>query len=68
MLVLSRKKNETIVVDGPAVITIVEQRGDRTRLGIEAPASTHIIRGELRTIPPPSDLQADQPGNPPPAN
>ena len=37
MLVLSRKKNETIIIDDHIVITVVEIRGDKVRLGIEAP-------------------------------
>ncbi len=37
MLVLSRKKNESIVIDDNVIITIVEVRGDKVRLGIQAP-------------------------------
>ena len=37
MLVLSRKRNESIVIDGSIVITVIEIRGDKVRLGIEAP-------------------------------
>lgn len=47
MLVLSRKKNESIVVDTSIVITIVEIRGDKVRLGIEAPREVPIHRSEL---------------------
>ena len=47
MLVLSRKKNESIVVDETIVITILEIRGDKVRLGIEAPKSVPIHRSEV---------------------
>ncbi len=36
MLVLSRKKNESIVIDDNIVVTVVEIRGDKVRLGIQA--------------------------------
>ena len=48
MLVLSRKKNESIVVDDTIVITVVEIRGDKVRLGIEAPREVPIHRSEVR--------------------
>ena len=48
MLVLSRKKNESIVVDDNIVITVVEVRGDKVRLGIQAPADVSIHRTEVR--------------------
>ena len=48
MLVLSRKKNESIVVDDNIVITVVEIRGDKVRLGIEAPREVAIHRSEVR--------------------
>lgn len=47
MLVLSRKIGTRIVVDGPAVIEIVEIRGDKVRLGVTAPESTTIHREEV---------------------
>jgi carbon storage regulator len=47
MLVLSRKKNESIVVDDAIVITIIEIRGDKVRLGIEAPREVPIHRSEV---------------------
>jgi carbon storage regulator len=48
MLVLSRKKNESIIVDDNIVITVVEIRGDKVRLGIEAPREVAIHRSEVR--------------------
>ena len=47
MLVLSRKKNESIVIDGAVKITVVEVRGDKVRLGIEAPREVPIHRSEV---------------------
>ena len=47
MLVLSRKKNESIVIDDNIVITIVDVRGDKVRLGINAPREVPIHRSEV---------------------
>jgi carbon storage regulator len=47
MLVLSRKKNESVVIDDQIVITIVEIRGDKVRLGIEAPREVPVHRKEI---------------------
>ncbi|MCS6866400.1 MAG: carbon storage regulator CsrA [Gemmataceae bacterium] len=47
MLVLSRKKNESIVINNDIVITIVEIRGDKVRLGIEAPKDVPVHRQEV---------------------
>jgi carbon storage regulator len=47
MLVLSRKKNESIIIDEHIVITVVEIRGDKVRLGIEAPKEIPIHRSEV---------------------
>ena len=47
MLVLSRKKGEQIVIDGNIVLTVVEVRGDKVRLGIEAPRDVSIHRQEV---------------------
>lgn len=49
MLVLSRKKSETIVINNHEVtITVVEIRGDKVRLGVEAPKDVSIHRGEVQ--------------------
>lgn len=47
MLVLSRKKNESIVIDDQIKITVVEIRGDKVRLGIEAPREVPVHRSEV---------------------
>lgn len=47
MLVLSRKKNESIVIDGNIVLTVVEIKGDKVRLGITAPAEVPVHRSEV---------------------
>ena len=47
MLVLSRHENEAIVIDGRIKVTIVEIRGDKIRLGIEAPKEIPVWREEL---------------------
>lgn len=47
MLVLSRKRDERIVIGDNIVITVVEVRGDKVRLGIEAPAEVPVHRQEV---------------------
>ena len=47
MLVLSRKINETIQIGDDIEIRILEVKGDTVRIGIEAPKSVDILRGEL---------------------
>ena len=47
MLVLSRKKNESIVINEDIVITVVEVRGDKVRLGIQAPREVPVHRSEV---------------------
>lgn len=47
MLVVSRKKNEKIVINDNIEIVIVEIRGDKVRLGIEAPKEVPVHRKEV---------------------
>ena len=47
MLVLSRKKNESIVINNDVIITVVEIRGDKVRLGIVAPKDVPVHREEV---------------------
>jgi carbon storage regulator len=47
MLVLSRKKDESIIINDHIRITIVEIRGDKVRLGIDAPKDVSVHRREV---------------------
>ncbi len=47
MLVLSRKKGESVVVNGNITIVVVDVRGDKARIGIEAPADVAVYRSEV---------------------
>lgn len=47
MLVLSRKKNEAIVIDDEIVVTVIEIRGDKVRLGIKAASNIPVHRQEV---------------------
>jgi len=47
MLVLSRQRDESIVIGENIVVTIVDIRGDKVRLGIEAPTEIPVHRREV---------------------
>ncbi|MDO8486636.1 MAG: carbon storage regulator CsrA [Candidatus Staskawiczbacteria bacterium] len=47
MLVLSRKVNETIIINDNIVIVVVDIRGDKVRLGIDAPKDVPVHRQEV---------------------
>jgi len=47
MLVLSRQRDESIVIGDNVIVTIVDVRGDRVRLGIEAPREISVHRREV---------------------
>ena len=47
MLVLSRKKNQSIVINDDIVVTVLEVRGAKVRLGIDAPKDIPVHRREL---------------------
>lgn len=47
MLVLSRKKNESIIINNDVIVTVVEIRGDKVRLGIVAPKDVPVHREEV---------------------
>lgn len=47
MLVLSRQRDEEIVIDNNIIITIVDIREDKVRIGIEAPKEIPVHRKEV---------------------
>ncbi len=47
VLVLSRKKSEQIVIDDRIVVTVLQIRGDRVRIGIQAPKDVPVHRKEV---------------------
>jgi carbon storage regulator len=47
MLVLSRKLNEKIVIDGGIVVTVLKIDRNQIRLGIEAPEHVRVLREEI---------------------
>ena len=68
MLVLSRKKNESIVINNDITVTVVEIRGDKVRLGIVAPKEVPVHRQEVfdaihgkDAAPPGSSVAANKP-------
>jgi carbon storage regulator len=48
MLVLTRRRDEAIVIGGDIKVTVVKMKGSAVLLGIEAPQAVTILRGELR--------------------
>lgn len=47
MLVLTRKKDESIIINDNIVITVTDIRGDKVRLGIHAPENISVVRCEI---------------------
>ena len=47
MLILSRKPNESLVIQENIVVTILDVEGDKVKLGIQAPRDITILRHEL---------------------
>ena len=47
MLVLTRRKNQSIVIGDGIVVTVLEVKGDQIRLGITAPRDVQVYREEL---------------------
>jgi carbon storage regulator len=58
MLVLSRKSTERIQIGDNVVVTVLEIRGNKVRIGIDAPKEVHVLRSELKEVLPsvPSDV------------
>ncbi|MFI3202344.1 MAG: carbon storage regulator CsrA [Eubacteriales bacterium] len=47
MLALTRKKDETLIINNNIEITVLEMKGDQVKLGIEAPKEIPIYRKEV---------------------
>ena len=47
MLVISRHRNESIIIGDDIIITVIDIRGDKVRLGIEAPPNVPTLRREV---------------------
>ncbi|QEN07205.1 carbon storage regulator [Oceanispirochaeta crateris] len=47
MLILSRKKDESIIIGDNIVISVVDIKGDQVKLGIAAPTSVKVFRQEV---------------------
>ena len=61
MLVLSRQRDESIIIGDNIVLTVVDIRGDKVRLGIEAPKEIPVHRQEVYdAIQKESQRQADE--------
>ena len=50
MLVLSRKSTESIHIGDSVVVTVLEIRGNKVRIGIDAPKEIHVLRSELQDV------------------
>ena len=61
MLVLSRKSTERIQIGDNVVVTVLEIRGNRVRIGISAPKEVRVLRSELKEVIPvlPPDPASD---------
>jgi len=64
MLILSRKKNESIIIQDDITVTVIGIRGGTVRLGIAAPDTVPIMRRELRVPAEHEDIEEDV--SPPP--
>ena len=47
MLVLSRKRNESVIINDNIVVTVIDVRGDKVRIGIESPRDVSVHRQEV---------------------
>lgn len=47
MLVLTRKKDESVIIDERIEITILEVTGEQVKIGIKAPKEVEIVRKEI---------------------
>jgi carbon storage regulator len=62
MLVLTRKKSESIIIRDDIVVMVVDIRGDKVRLGIEAPKEVTVHRREIYERIKESGPDVDAPG------
>ena len=46
-MIISRQKNEGIVINDDIIVTVVEIRDDKVRLGVEGPNEMSVHRGEV---------------------
>ncbi len=67
MLVLSRKKNESIIINDHITVTVVEIRGDKVRLGIDAPKDVSVHRREVYEAIQNQEMAARQSSSAPPS-
>ena len=47
MLILSRRKDESVIIDGRIEVAIVDIKGDQVKLGIKAPRDVKVFRNEV---------------------
>lgn len=47
MLIIARKKNESILIGNDIKIVVTEIKGSKVRFGIKAPPNTPVLRGEI---------------------
>ena len=63
MLILNRKSTERIHIGDKVIVTVLEIRGSKVRIGIAAPKEVHVLRAELTEVLPASpDVGPDIPG------
>ena len=67
MLVLSRQRDETIIIGDNVEVTVVDIRGDKVRLGITAPKDISVHRKEVYEAIRRENRQAAQPATTPPS-
>lgn len=59
MLVLSRQRDEAVIINGNIKVVVVDIRGDKVRLGFEAPKEMRVHREEIE-----ARIQSEQQGSP----
>jgi len=47
MLILSRRKDESVIIDGRIEVSVVDIKGDQVKLGIKAPKDVKVFRNEV---------------------